>query len=347
MFRRRVLVMAMLGLGAAVAAWLAFSFVRSSGPKPLPGIAVIRPPHEVYTLALQGETVWAGGREGLFAIERKTGALRRQVSADVPLRYVRALLVDPDGALWVGHPEGLTRIEGESARTFTKKDGLPDDRVNCLMLDSKGRLWAGTWGGAAFRENGAWRTLTTKEGLLDDMVNVALEAADGSLWFGSFTAPRGGLTVLHGGKSQHFTTRNGLPHNNVNGILQDSSGAVWVATGYLDRGGLCRFVRGSDGWRLDAVLTEKEGLAGAKARSVFQDRHGLYWIGSEYDGMAVWDGNHWGYLTEKDGLSSSETKALLQDEDGGLWMGTSDGVTWLRGGQLQQVTGTLMGRGRP
>lgn len=301
------------------------------GPAPLPGLQVLRPPHEVSALAVRGDRLYAGGREGVFEIERRSGRVLRRLEAPRPLRYVRALAVDGAGVLWIGSGEGLWGWDGAAGwREVRAGQGLPDDRVNVLEVDRQGRLWAGTWGGAAVLEGERWSVLRKSDGLADDMVNVLLQDDGGGLWFGSYTAPRGGLSHrAPDGRWSRWTVAEGLPHNNVNGLFQDRDGAVWACTGFLDRGGACRFVRRQGRWTLDRVLTVREGLAGAKSRSLFQDDHGVYWFGSEYDGTARMDGAYHRVLTRDDGFSGNEVKSILQDGDGVLWFATEDGVTRL------------------
>jgi ligand-binding sensor domain-containing protein len=159
------------------------------------------------------------------------------------------------------------------------------------------------------------------------MVSVMLQDTEGGLWFGSCAAPRGGLSYLHDGRWHYFLKAEGLPHANVNALLEDSSGHVWVGTGLLDRGGACRLAPTDGGWSIAQVLNQEDGLAGEKVRSLFQDRDGALWFGSEYDGIARYDGTRWQVFTQADGLSHSEVKTMLQDEKGDLWLGTADGVT--------------------
>jgi ligand-binding sensor domain-containing protein len=322
---------ALVVVGQAVNRWQPRQAARA-------GWQIIRPPYEVSALAEQGEIVWAGGMDGVFALDRNTGALVRELDLGRPLEGVRALLVDQAGALWIGHQAGLTRYNGTTWHNYTSDDGLPDDRVNALLVNDVDSLWVGTWGGAAVADRvgdgHVWRVLGEKDGLAEDMVNVMLQDSQGSMWFGSYVAPRGGISRLQDGTWQHFTTVDGLPHNNVTALLEDDTGSVWAGTGLIDRGGACRLERTETGWIIAQVLTQQDGLAGAKVRSIFQDDDGALWFGSEYDGLARYDGRSWRLFTQRDGLAADEVKVILQDVDGDLWFGTTDGVTRIRASAL-------------
>ncbi len=50
-------------------------------------------------------------------------------------------LQDKDGFMWFATENGLSRFDGKDFKTFTTKDGLPDNEILKLFLDSKGRLW--------------------------------------------------------------------------------------------------------------------------------------------------------------------------------------------------------------
>ena len=48
---------------------------------------------------------------------------------------------DKEGFMWFATDNGLSRFDGKNFKTFTTKDGLPDNEILKLFLDSKGRLW--------------------------------------------------------------------------------------------------------------------------------------------------------------------------------------------------------------
>ena len=84
------------------------------------GWKIIRPPHDVMALAIQGDTIWAGGKEGVIGLDRNSGLVITELTGVPPMTYVRALLVDRQGALWIGHPAGLTYYDGNTLQTFYK-----------------------------------------------------------------------------------------------------------------------------------------------------------------------------------------------------------------------------------
>lgn len=320
-----ILVMVLSAIVASMTLW------RLQAIKPRPaGWSVFLPREDILSLADDGERIWAGGRDGLFAIDRRSGAVTPERRDNRTFTYVRALLADPDGTLWIGHDAGLTRRDSAAPPRFTDQLGLPGRAVYALTRDATGRLWAGTDRGAAVLEGETWRPFT--DGLMDPLVFSLLGDTYGGVWFGSYVAPRGGLFVLSAHNRQRFSVQEGgLPHNNVTALCALSDTVVWAATGLIDRGGVAEFIRQPDRgeWISSRSITKGDGLAGEKARSIFRARDGGVWVGSEYDGVAYRRGDRWRTLSTLDGLSHNEVRAMLEDGDGALWLATGAGVTQL------------------
>lgn len=288
---------------------------------------VINPPGEVSALVIKDDIVYAGGRDGVYAVDLSKKELIGKLDTDPGITYVKALVVDDQGLLWIGHQEGLTSYDGTHFQYYTVDEGLPDNRVNALFIDNQQRLWVGTWGGAACFDGSYWQVLNSHNGLADDMVNVIKQDSRGGMWFGSYTAPEGGLSYYDGHSWQIYNAPEMLPHNNVCCIFEDQKGDIWAGTGFSSRGGLVRFSM-EQGQPVPVERWDREnGLPGEKVRSVFQDSSGIYWFGSEYDGMARWDGNEMIVYTKKEGLSGNEVKVWIEGGDGLLWLGTDNGIT--------------------
>ncbi len=101
--------------------------------------------------------------------------------------YIVALLVDRDGTVWCGTwGGGLSRFDGKTWKSFTKKDGLPGNHVFMLHQDAMGQMWIGTNGGLARRSGTEFKTFTMSDGLFANNVFAMATAPDGAHWVGSF-----------------------------------------------------------------------------------------------------------------------------------------------------------------
>ncbi len=142
--------------------------------------------------------------------------------------FIYCLMVDGQGKLWTGHPDGLSRIDPESETVETwlvdklEPRGLIAHQVVQLFEDSRERLWIGTAGG----------------GLGQFQVDPEAPA---------------------GARIPYFRESDGLSNDNVASILEDASGMLWVGT---NRGlsrldpdlGEIRSYRARDGLASDVFL---------------------------------------------------------------------------------------------
>lgn len=292
-----------------------------------PDWKTIRPPHEVSKIIIYKDYLYAGGQEGVYKIDLSTGTVIEKLNPPEKMEYVRSMAIDSKGVLWIGHDNGVTLFDGENYKTLKKGGGLPDNRVNALLKDSKDRIWVGTWDGVAVFDNEQCSIITEKDGLINNMVNVILEDKNHGMWFGSYVAPKGGVSYYKDDKWQYFNVDNGLLHNNVTSILQYSDGSIWVGTGLYEEGGASEFILRDGSYCLKQTYSKKDNLAGEKVRSLYEDSEGNLWIGSEYDGVAIWNKENKRIITTEDGLCNLEVKSVLQDENGVIWIGTRDGIT--------------------
>ena len=57
-------------------------------------------------------------------------------------------------------------------------------------------------------------------------------------------------------------------------------------------------------------------------RSIFQDKKGNYWFGTNGVGVYRYDGKTLIQFTEKDGLSNNQVQSIQEDNFGNIWFGT-------------------------
>ena len=76
---------------------------------------------------------------------------KRSSDNDLTFVSVRAILEDSQGNLWIGsNDEGLQRISPEGKKTYTTKNGLPNNSIRCLAEDQSGNVWVGTAAGVVY-----------------------------------------------------------------------------------------------------------------------------------------------------------------------------------------------------
>jgi ligand-binding sensor domain-containing protein len=315
--------------------------------KNLSSFKIIRPPSEISTLAVFDKFILAGGKDGIYKIDINSKKLLEKIEDDNSLKYLKSIYIDQQKNIWIGHDKGVRIINGNIEINLSINEGLLDNRVNTIKGDSKGDVWVGTWGGVSiFRNFKILKKITKEDGLRANMVNVILHDSYGGTWFGAYNVNDAGISYKsNNGKWSYFDTSNSLLHNYITSILQTEDKKVWVGTGLLDLGGATVFkysksdvlhkkqknkvINSSEyEWIIERKVLKSNGIAGEKVRSIFQDKSGQMWLGSEYDGLAVSRKFDWKVFTTKNGLSDDEIKCIVQDRNGVIWLGTRDGISY-------------------
>ena len=85
--------------------------------------------------------LWLGTDEGLARFDGFEFTIFSRPTSDLPANSINALASSPDGSLWIGTANGLGLYRNRRFRTFTVKDGLPDDDIRDLYSDHAGTLW--------------------------------------------------------------------------------------------------------------------------------------------------------------------------------------------------------------
>ena len=81
----------------------------------------------------------------------------------MPDLYVRAVLEDRDGNIWIGTNGGLARFQGD--RFVASAEGSRDsDLVRCLLEDREGDLWVGANNGLTRLRDDAFSVYGKTEG---------------------------------------------------------------------------------------------------------------------------------------------------------------------------------------
>ncbi len=238
----------------------------------------------------------------------------------LPDSAVRSLLVDADGALWLGASgQGIHRWIGYGeVDHWTRTSGLPSDVVFRLLQDGSGRLWAITREGVAWFDAAARRfrplppSAATTPQIAGIVSGAAIDAA-GDLWW----LDHGQLKTVKAGTT---TARRVLTDPALLGLMARHGGDLYLAS----RTRVERLIpRAKGGARREPVAVGAPG--GDPAVAVFGDGATDWFINTRGQVFRA-QGDAWvPLLDDKDqAINATYTVTVV---GGVLWASSDQGVS--------------------
>ncbi len=311
-----------------------FESLSSDDGLPTPSVETLLQDHDGY--------LWIGTGAGLvrydgfrFRVYRRTPG----AADDLGSNLVLSLLEDRSGAIWVGAAGGLYRLDPDRRRFDAFDPGEPEERghgnrtVRALLAEpaqpSREAIWAATADGLQRIEtaSGKFSFWHRSEGLASDDLYALAWDGSGRLWIGTDA----GLDRLDPttGRVEHFDVvpqgSGPAQGNSVSALRWDAgSNTLWIGTLI----GLVRWSFASD----EAAPASKPLLAGLPSgdsiRTLFQDRYGKFWVGTQNSGLYHIDPETDHLIAyrhraqDPHSIADDSVVALLQDHSGTLWIGT-------------------------
>ncbi|MDO5611222.1 MAG: diguanylate cyclase [Pseudomonadota bacterium] len=228
--------------------------------------------------------------------------------------------MDKQGRLWVGtNGDGLVLIDQGRARRFDTRDGLPSLGLYSLMLSDDGDVWVPTLKGIArFGPDGRLKHTYASESAVFRMI----ETADGRI----IAASERGLHELKGEHFERIYSELSMP---VQSLMTTPDSAIWVGSGSR---GLYRIAQG----RIDG-MTIAQGLPNDRVSSLFRDRSGNTWVGTNA-GLARLRDAPFNMIGKQQGMGNDYVRTVLYTRDGQVLAGSGNGLHTISAGR---VTHTL------
>ncbi len=264
---------------------------------------------------------------------------------------VWAIAQDGQGFLWFGTEEGLNRYDGFGFEIFKhdlqNPNSLQSNVITSLYLDRAGDLWIGTTSGLdRYRihdnEFDHYPLVEVgQEGLWGSTIEAIWQDENGILWVATQS---GGLNRLNpiNGEIRHFVPVENDPKSllsrDVYDLVSDGNGGLWLATD----GGLSHYDPASGyftHYRYNRF--NSHSLSDNRCRSLFLDREGTLWIGTERGGLnrlvsaSGWFERYQNDPDDPASLISNQVFDIHQDERGILWVATREGISLLQPGSNQ------------
>jgi len=291
----------------------------------------------------QDGLLWIGSRDGgLFRLNTQTNSLERFVHKpndhnSISNNYVRDIVQDRDGTLWVATDEGLNEWQPGSQQ-FTRyysdpadPTSLNENRISQLFESADGVLWIGTYAGV-----NTWNFLSdafvqyqARNGVLgNDSVTSIAESASLELWVGTYG---GGVTQINDSSGRVTVYKKGsfknraetLSDNRITALFIDAEDIVWAGT---RRHGLNKL-------NPQTGIVEhikKPQLSSNRISSIHGDPDGTVWVGTFGRGLNRInpDGSIDQFMHDPDDvttLSGTRVLTIMRTKNGDLWVGTEDG----------------------
>ena len=305
-------------------------------------------------------SVWLGLNAGGIGRIRDGRLERYGKSAGIGYGRVRFVLEDRTCTIWAGNASGISWFRDVRWDSDAERVGLPQGGSFDAYEDREGNFWVATTDGI-FRR----RRPQEKFERVDSTRHLIRFSEDstGQMWI---TDVNDGFKPVGGPRRPDGARRVGLGHD----ITHDRHDTMWVGT----RGqGLWRVRHDSKSTVSIQPITVAEGLSSNIVRSVFEDRDGNVWVGTDsglhrftpskvtpltnigftWAVQSTPDGHIWiatstGLLEfagttrrrygQEHGLPSAFVRALFADVHGTLWVATDRGVARRVGDRFDRVT---------
>ncbi|HEX8792359.1 MAG TPA: two-component regulator propeller domain-containing protein, partial [Polyangiaceae bacterium] len=236
--------------------------------------------------------LWVGTQDGIASFDGRVWTTAALPHPEVS-GFVRDLLVDHTGALWVARQDGgLARLAGGAWTTYGAAEGLPSGRVDSLAEasgpDGSRTLWAGTHQGLARFDGATWHAFAGNAALPSPGISRLLAGTDDGgapvLWVGT----EQGLAQVRG---ETATLVPGAPHTLVHALLEtvdpDGSHTLWVGA---SREPLYRLTRGV--WRATGAPAIPHADVWALGETIAADGQHVVWVATD-DGVTRLDHGRW------------------------------------------------------
>ena len=268
--------------------------------------------------------------------------------------------------LWVGTAEGVVHLQGSRTTLLTTRDGLPGNSVRGLAESSDETVWAWTDAGLARWSGSRFETVPLPKGRSGGSITSIAADGQNGIWVGTAPGPllylnkvwvpaiearfrgastvpamvasAGGGDVLISTDSGVFLTRDGshsgamstllaqadLPQGPITFLVRLGSGAIAIA----GRSTAVVVQISLGGSRVIGSFAVESNLPGSRIESVFADREGSLWIGTNRGlarittrgATATAD-----LFPATDPLARASVLSLFEDREGDLWVGTETG----------------------
>lgn len=312
------------------------------------------PSNQTAILVADDDTHWGGYRTGGASVIRSRQTTHFGERDGLQDGAVHDIVQDSKRVIWLASDDGLFRFEGERWRPVSLGNDAPPGPVLSIRVARDDTLWVVTPAGVFSLAGEGQRVVKLVSERFDTNTPTSLaQAPDGALWVSQ--SPRGVLRFVPGSAEP---ARWWFKGQAVGPLLFDRDGSLWIGGDRLRRMTLAQSAAGPERSAHDQ-LSLADGLSGTQVLSLFEDRSGAVWAGTERGvdrfrhadvawvveprvgqnkvivaggGTRTWVADRDGSLFAFDGrnfamrLPAPRFTAGFRDRQGAVWFGGPEGI---------------------
>lgn len=278
--------------------------------------------------------MWFGTQDGLNKYDGFSFTIyshNLNDSNSIANNFIHTIYQSNDSMLWLGTENGLS-IFDKSTQKFTniklEKNGSKLENETWSILEDKNNTkWVVT-NTALYKITDNLSVKKIKLNLITNSTKLKAKKAvlinDTNL----LIATEGNGLIeydIKTKKTTQFTTDNSYLNSNfINDIFISLDNTAWLAT----KNGVITFSSAQENFAAHPLINQT--ISSQAVQTIFQDKSGIFWIGTENFGLFRLNGNvidhYTANLNVSTSVSSNKINTIFQDKAGILWIGTQAGV---------------------
>jgi len=208
---------------------------------------------------------------------------------------------------------------------ITEITDFPKSAILDFYEEDDGTLYIASQGkGLIVFQNDSLKIFTTENGLTNNSVTALGKSATGEIVVGTLS----GINKFKDGKVVPFAFNNKTLTSRINDIAVSRDGAIYYAT---DKGAIVENPNGVE------FITEENGLANNFVESVFEDKNGTIYFGTNGYGVSVYNPGRFTNYSKSSGLPYDDIIDVAQTPDGDLYFATPEGLTIKKNGKANKA----------